>query len=84
MIRDRPPVKERTQLAAIVDDVIGAVRVPEGVKVSVRGFAELPAISADPLQLRQVLLNLFENAVQATGETGEVGLSARQQGTEAT
>ena len=78
MIRDRPPVKERTHLAAIVDDVVSAVRVPAGVVVSVRGFADLPPISADPVQLRQVLLNLFENAVQATGETGEVALSARE------
>jgi signal transduction histidine kinase len=37
---------------------------------------DLPAISADPDQLQQVLLNLFVNALEATPPHGEVGMTA--------
>jgi len=38
---------------------------------------ELPVISVDPDQLRQVLWNLVSNAIQAMGETGTLSVSTR-------
>jgi signal transduction histidine kinase len=40
--------------------------------VSAEGLAALPAIAADASKLRQVLVNLIENAVHAVGTEGEV------------
>jgi signal transduction histidine kinase/putative methionine-R-sulfoxide reductase with GAF domain len=40
-------------------------------------FTDLPVISVDPDQLRQVLWNLVSNAIQAMGESGTLTVSTR-------
>ena len=40
-------------------------------------FTDLPVISADPDQLRQVLWNLVSNAIQAMGESGTLTVATR-------
>lgn len=72
MIRDKPLVTEQVPLAAVVQDAAAAVHRPEGVALSVEGLGGLPAIPGDPLQLRQVFVNLLDNAVHAVGAAGTV------------
>ncbi|HSN91587.1 MAG TPA: protoglobin domain-containing protein [Anaeromyxobacteraceae bacterium] len=72
MIRDRPLRKEPVRLAGIAAAAAAAVRRPEGVTLALDGLDPLPEVEGDPVQLRQVLVNLVENAVHAVSPSGEV------------
>jgi signal transduction histidine kinase len=72
MIRDRPLESARVRLPVLLESVLAAVKRPPEVHISVEGVAELPEIEADASKLRQVLVNLVDNAVHAVGDTGEV------------
>jgi signal transduction histidine kinase len=76
MIRDRPLQREQVQLEAVWREVLAAVPRPAGVTVREQGLEGLPVIQGDASQLRQVLVNLLENAVQAVEEAGTVELTA--------
>jgi signal transduction histidine kinase len=72
MIRDRPLRREEVRLGAVVSGAAEAVRRPEGVALGLEGLDGLPGIEGDPVQLRQVFVNLIENAVHAASPAGEV------------
>ncbi|HKA91185.1 MAG TPA: protoglobin domain-containing protein [Haliangiales bacterium] len=72
LIRDRPLQLERVRPSELIDAVLAAVKRPPEVLVSVRGVAELPEIEVDASKLRQVFVNLIDNAVDAVGAAGEV------------
>jgi signal transduction histidine kinase len=80
LIRDRPLSRERVQLRAVVDAAAEAVRRPEGVLLRVEALDALPDLAGDPGQLRQVFVNLVENAVHAASPRGEVRVRARREG----
>jgi signal transduction histidine kinase len=77
MIRNRPLAKERLALSDVVGGAAEAVRRPEGVVVALEGLETLPPVQGDPVQLRQVFVNLIENAVHAASPTGRVAVRAR-------
>jgi signal transduction histidine kinase len=77
MIRDKPLKQEPVVLAEVWQSARAAIQLPPQVVVSEQGLAELPEVQGDPHQLRQVFINLLENAVQAVGEAGAVELTAR-------
>ena len=67
----------------LVESVFTAIErmnLPEGVRLRVEVEEGLPDISCDPDLLRQALLNLSTNAVEAMGMEGTMTLFARQQG----
>ncbi|PTL75650.1 protoglobin domain-containing protein [Vitiosangium sp. GDMCC 1.1324] len=76
MIRDRPLKREPLRLDEVWKDALTSVHVPAGVSIQAEGLSELPTLQGDAGQMRQVFVNLLENAVQALGETGSVMLFA--------
>jgi signal transduction histidine kinase len=53
------------------------VKHPEGVAVALDGLDALPEVDGDPVQLRQVFVNLLENAIYAASPQGNVAVRAR-------
>ncbi|HEX8706092.1 MAG TPA: protoglobin domain-containing protein [Myxococcaceae bacterium] len=76
MIRDRPLKHEPVRLSEVWHSALSNVSLPSQVVVREQGLSRLPEIQGDSNQLRQVFINLVENAVQALGETGWVELKA--------
>ncbi len=72
MIRDRPLDRERVQLGPLIDEVLSVLERRPEVRILTDGLATLPEIGADASKLRQVFMNLIENAVHAVGPAGEV------------
>jgi len=70
--------KVKVDLNAIIRDMAKMleVSIPKKVKLKIDLASELPAIEADPSQIRQILLNLVINAAEAIGlGNGEVVVS---------
>ncbi len=78
IIRDRPLAKEPVRLAEVIASASRAVSRPEGVPVVLDGLDDLPVVEGDPGQLRQVFVNLLDNAVFAASPRGEVAVRGRR------
>ena len=65
---------ERCDAAAISTEVVDVLRAgaPEHIELSVRKSRGLPPVAADPDKLRQILMNLIENAIKYSPEGGRV------------
>jgi signal transduction histidine kinase len=70
----------RVETAPLVRDVADATRthLPPTITLEVHQPAEAPAVAADPDKLRQVLVNLIENAVKYSGQ-GRIDVRLEQQ-----
>jgi len=71
MIRNKPLAKERVKLDAVLQGAAEAVQRPEAVSYASEGVGGLE-VDGDPVQLRQVFVNLLSNAVEATSPSGEI------------
>jgi two-component system sensor histidine kinase HydH len=78
MIRDRPLQREKIILDNTLASVLGTLSLPPNVVVN--GIDTLPPIDGDALQIRQVFMNLVENAVHAAGPTGTISILGRVEG----
>jgi signal transduction histidine kinase len=75
MIRDKPLAREAVQVAVTIASVVSSLRIPPSVRLHTSGLEDLPAIVGDPVQVRQMFLNLVENALQAIDGDGEVHIA---------
>jgi two-component system, NtrC family, sensor histidine kinase HydH len=82
MIRDRPLDRARIRLDELAAALLPAIKRPAEVEIHVEGLAALPEIAADASKLRQVLVNLLDNAVHAVGASGQVWLRGVLTGTD--
>jgi two-component system, NtrC family, sensor histidine kinase HydH len=78
MIRNKPLARERVALAAVVTGAGEAVVRPPGVALALEGLEALPLVDGDPVQLRQVFVNLVDNAVHAASPSGAVTVRGRR------
>lgn len=76
MIRDKPLARERLALAQVIEAAAAAVNRPEKVDLQLEGLKDLPEVDGDASQLRQVFVNLIDNAVHAAGPEGQVSVTA--------
>jgi len=71
LARDRPPELRPTALTDLLSEAAGSVPRTEQVNLVLQ-LSPLPDIAVDPGQVRQLMVNLVLNAVQAVGPQGEV------------
>lgn len=76
LARGKPPRRKRIPLLPLVKDALETVALPPAVTLQLTIEATL-TVSAEPTQLRQLLVNLLMNAGQAAGPTGRVWIEAQ-------
>lgn len=79
--RPRKPQFQAVEPGLLIDAIINLVEhtaQQRGISLVKQVAPSLPAFEGDPEQMKQVILNLAINAVQAMDAPGEVVLSARQ------
>lgn len=70
---------EKIDLAGLINEVLSSLSVPESISI-IREIPDRITISSDKNKLRQTLTNLLQNASDAIAETGEIGITAKDQG----
>ena len=75
LARNRPPQKRATLLRQLVDSAAEAALLPASMPLHVSVANDL-TLNIDPDQVRQVLANLFTNAMQALKSRGQIWVEA--------
>ena len=78
-LRPVQPCRQEIDLNQVIQEVkalMGDAMAEKGVRLVDRLDPNLPPIEADPNQIKQVLLNLVKNALEATEGKGEISLSS--------
>lgn len=81
--RPRPPQYQLAEVGPILESVVGLAAHAVGhqaIRLRIDPALIVPAIACDPEQIKQVLLNLTINSIQAMPEGGEIVLSTRIDG----
>ncbi len=80
-VRDVEAVRESTILKELIAECLSVVQKPaETMQVLNLVSQELPPVDVDRQQLRQALVNLMQNGVEAIGPDGTVKTKARVEG----
>jgi PAS domain S-box-containing protein len=81
LVRKETPRQDWIDLAEVTDEILRLVQpdtFQHGITVTVNAHPELPRVHGDRIQLEQVVLNLFRNAIDAMSQvTGPRELSVR-------
>ncbi|HEV2275474.1 MAG TPA: ATP-binding protein [Acidobacteriaceae bacterium] len=81
--RPQPPRVIASEIGLLLESVVKVAWETAkiaNVDIRVERAESLPLVSVDPEQIKQVLLNLVINAVQATPDGGRITLRANQEG----
>ncbi len=75
--RPSPPLLEKTEISTVFEEILQLLRPQiEKLQISVRkNFEFLPPVTIDREQMKQVVLNLLLNAIQAMPQGGRLQLS---------
>jgi PAS domain S-box-containing protein len=76
--RIKDPIAEWINLDELLNSTLNELQLPAGISWEYHAPVKPFYMRADPLQLRQVLLNLILNAAQAIEGKGQIVLSARE------
>jgi len=79
LVRDKPRAAVAVPLAELVPSALESIQAPDTSTVTVNVPASLRAF-ADPAQVRQVLVNLLGNALDAAGPSGTIRVDAHEHG----
>jgi PAS domain S-box-containing protein len=82
-VRRPPAVKRRGRLEAAISEALELFQdafTENHIKIKRVEDGPLPPLDFDPKQLRQVLINLFKNALEAMPRGGEITISSRVSG----
>ncbi|MFH1845647.1 MAG: HAMP domain-containing sensor histidine kinase [bacterium] len=85
--RPKTPTVESCGLGNIIGECISLVEdqlMAHGIKVIVDLPSPAPVVLADPQHLKQILLNLLRNAIQAQPEGGDITFTSSRSGTTCT
>ncbi len=72
------PAVSPARIEKVIDDAISHTTIPGNIELTKEVAAGLPEIQIDTDQMRQVLINMITNAVQAMPEGGKLAIVARQ------
>jgi len=72
------PAVSPTRIEAVVENAIAHISIPEGVGLTKKLGANLPEVEIDTDQIRQVFINIINNAVQAMPEGGKLTIDTSQ------
>ncbi|WP_316896687.1 ATP-binding protein [Pseudodesulfovibrio indicus] len=78
LARKRKPVSQYADINQLVEDMLELVERearPKNIRIHRKLDPQLPGLMSDPPLLRQVLLNLLINAVQAVGADGNITIT---------
>jgi signal transduction histidine kinase len=81
--KPRPPKLLEIDIPSVLDSVIGLVSHTldqKSIALRKETALQLPVLECDPELLKQVLVNLLINAIQASSDGGEILLQARIRG----
>ncbi|MCK4342151.1 MAG: PhnD/SsuA/transferrin family substrate-binding protein [Phycisphaerae bacterium] len=78
MTRTKPPIKQPVDLGQIVQEAFERTSLPEGIRCRAPLEPDPFIVHADASQLRQVVANIVNNAVQAMEGPGEIVVTARR------
>jgi len=79
-VRERTPTLETIDIGHVVADAVAlAAAGAKGTRITVTGHERAIIVQADAIMLRQVVLNLLSNALDALDGIGEVGVSVQLQ-----
>lgn len=81
--RLRPPQMTEVDVVELIKDVSFLANGPASVQIDLQIDKDLPKIDADAEALKQALLNLLINALQAIADDGTVVVTARRHGDDA-
>jgi PAS domain S-box-containing protein len=77
--RVRKPDLKKVDLISSIQDAVAQLKFPENVTLT-KKFSEVPAIEADPDQVRRIFQNITLNGAQAMPNGGELTISTRKDG----
>ncbi len=72
------PAVSPARIEKVIDEAVSHIPIPESIEVDRKIDDGLPEVEIDTDQIRQVLVNMITNAVQAMPEGGKLTISARE------
>ncbi len=72
------PAVSPARIEMVIDDAIAHTSIPESIELTKKLDTGLPEVEIDTDQIRQVLVNIVMNAVQAMPKGGKLTIAAKQ------